>query len=139
MKLRATENECSVFDCQWGLYKAERDAVLKHRNREGPGARTPSRAREKLRMRTRRQPSGRAMQSLQTLPNIFSFYTWYQLYVMNWQHSERQGKLYSVAYQDRSIDDTEFALLYDFNSYGNLEFPYRKYGRFDLDSTTDDE
>ena len=33
--------------CQWGLYERGRDAVLKHRNREGPGARTPSRKREK--------------------------------------------------------------------------------------------
>ena len=31
------------------------------------------------------------------------------------------------AYQDGSIDDTEFALLYDINSSGNLEFPYWKY------------
>ena len=43
------------------------------------------------------------------------------------------------AYQDGSIDDTEFALLYDLNSSENLEFPYWKYGRFDLDSMTDDE
>ena len=43
------------------------------------------------------------------------------------------------AYQDGSIDDTEFALLYDLNSSQNLEFPYWKYGRFDLDSMTDDE
>ena len=42
-------------------------------------------------------------------------------------------------YQDRSIDDTEFALLYDLNSSENLTFPYWKYGRFDLDSMTDDE
>lgn len=32
---------------QGGLYERGRDAVLKHRNREGPGARTPSRKREK--------------------------------------------------------------------------------------------
>ena len=43
------------------------------------------------------------------------------------------------AYQEGSIDDTEFALLYDLNSSENLEFPLWKYGRFDLDSTTDDE
>ena len=42
-------------------------------------------------------------------------------------------------YQDGSIDDTEFALLYDLNSSGNLKFPCWKYGRFDLDSMTDDE
>ena len=42
-------------------------------------------------------------------------------------------------YQDGSIDDTEFALLYDLNSSENPEFPYWKYGRFDLDSMTDDE
>ena len=43
------------------------------------------------------------------------------------------------AYQDGSIDDTKFALLYDLNCSENLEFPYWKYGRFDLDSMTDDE
>ena len=43
------------------------------------------------------------------------------------------------AYQDGSIDDTEFALLYVLNSSENLEFPFWKYGRFDLDSMTDDE
>ena len=43
------------------------------------------------------------------------------------------------AYQDGSIDDTEFALLYDLNSSENLEFSYWKYGRFDLASMTDDE
>ena len=42
------------------------------------------------------------------------------------------------AYQDGSIDDTEFALLYDLNSFENLEFPFWKYGRFDLDSMTND-
>ena len=43
------------------------------------------------------------------------------------------------AYQDGSIDNTEFALLYDLNSSENLEIPYGKYGCFDLDSMTDDE
>ena len=46
------------------------------------------------------------------------------------------------AYQDGSIDDTEFALLYDLrhlNSSENLEFPYWKYGCFNLDSMTDDK
>ena len=45
------------------------------------------------------------------------------------------------AYQDGSIDDTEFALLYDLNSSETLEFPYWRYSRFDLDSITctDDE
>ena len=56
-----------------------------------------------------------------------------------WQHRERQGNVLLFAYQDGSIDDTEFALLYDLNSSENLEFPYWKYGRFDLDSMTDDE
>ena len=42
-------------------------------------------------------------------------------------------------YQDGGIDDTEFVLLYDLNSSQNLELPYWKYGRFDLDSMTDDE
>ena len=32
-----------------------------------------------------------------------------------------------------------FALLYDLNSSENLKFPYWKYGRFNLDSMTDDE
>ena len=50
---------------------------------------------------------------------------------------EREALLF--AYQDGSIDDTKFALLYDLNSCENLEFPYWKYGRFDLDSMTDDE
>ena len=40
------------------------------------------------------------------------------------------------AYQDGSIDDTEFDLLQDLNSSENLEFSY---GRFDLHSMTDDE
>ena len=52
-----------------------------------------------------------------------------------WQH--REALLF--AYQDGSIDDTEFSLLYDLNSSENLEFPNWKYGRFDLDSMTDDE
>ena len=43
------------------------------------------------------------------------------------------------AYQDGSIDDTEFTLLCDSNSSENLESPYWKYGRFDLDRMTDDE
>ena len=43
------------------------------------------------------------------------------------------------AYQDGRIDDIEFALLYDLNSSENLEFPSSKFGRFDLDSMTDDE
>ena len=51
----------------------------------------------------------------------------------------QRGKGSLFAYQDGSIDDTEFALLYDLNSSENLEFPYWKYGRFDLDSMTDDE
>ena len=50
---------------------------------------------------------------------------------------EREALLFS--YQDGSIDDTKFALLYDLNSYEKIEFPYWKYGRFDLDSMTDDE
>ena len=40
------------------------------------------------------------------------------------------------AYQYGSIYDTEFALLYDLNCSENLDFPYWKYGRFDLDSMT---
>ena len=43
------------------------------------------------------------------------------------------------AHQEGSIDDTEFALLYYLNSSENLEFPYWKYGCFDLDSMTDEE
>ena len=45
-----------------------------------------------------------------------------------------------LACQDGRIVDTEFTLSqYDLNSSENLEFPYWKYGRFDLDSMTDDE
>lgn len=51
---------------------------------------------------------------------------------------EARGALL-FAHQDGSIDDTEFALLKDLNSSENLEFPYLKYGRFDLDSVADDE
>ena len=43
------------------------------------------------------------------------------------------------AYQDGSINDTEFALSQDLNSSTNLEFPYQNYGFIDLDSMTDDE
>ena len=43
------------------------------------------------------------------------------------------------ACQDGHSDDTEFALLYDLNSSGNLEFPFWNYGRFGLGSMTDDE
>jgi len=51
----------------------------------------------------------------------------------------REALLFAYqVYQDGSIADTEFALLYDLNSSENLEFPYWKYGRFDLDSMTDD-
>ena len=49
----------------------------------------------------------------------------------------REASLF--ANQDGSTDDREFALLYELNSSENLEFPYWNYGRFDLDSTTDDE
>ena len=35
---------------------------------------------------------------------------------------EREALLF--AYQDGSIDDTKFALLYDLNCSDNLEFPY---------------
>ena len=49
------------------------------------------------------------------------------------------GEALLFAYQEGSIDDTEFALLYDLNSSENLEFPHWKYGCFDLDSMSDDE
>ena len=41
--------------------------------------------------------------------------------------------------KDESIDDKEFALLYDLNASENLEFPSWTYVRLDLDSMTDDE
>ena len=37
------------------------------------------------------------------------------------------------------IDDEELLLLYDVNTSKNLEIPYWKYDKFDLDSLTDDE
>ena len=43
------------------------------------------------------------------------------------------------AYLEESIEDTEFTLLYDLNYSQNYEFPYWKYGCFDLDAMTDDE
>jgi len=57
----------------------------------------------------------------------------------NKNHFREAREALMFAYQDGSIDETEFALLYDLNSSENLEFPYWKYGRFDLDSMTDDE
>ena len=50
---------------------------------------------------------------------------------------EREALLF--AYQDGSIDDTKFVLSHDLHSPENLEFPSWKYGRFVLDSMTDDE
>ena len=41
--------------------------------------------------------------------------------------------------KDESIDDKEFALLYDLNASENLELPSWTYVRLDLDSMTDDE
>ena len=61
------------------------------------------------------------------------------LYIINGNIQRGKGSFYFVAYQDGRIHDTEFALLYDLNSSENLEFPYWKYGRFDLDSMTDDK
>lgn len=77
------------------------------------------------------------MQILQTLPNTFSFYSWYKHHKIATFREAREALLF--AYKDGSIDDTEFALLYSLNSSENLEFPCRKYSRFDLDSMTDDE
>ena len=78
------------------------------------------------------------MQILQNqLTNKFSFYSWHEPYKMATFREAWEALLF--AYQDGSIDDTELALLYDFNSSENLEFPYWKYGRFDLDFMTDDE
>jgi len=37
------------------------------------------------------------------------------------------------------IDDEELLLLYDVNTSKNLEIPYWKYDKFDLDSLSDDE
>ena len=41
--------------------------------------------------------------------------------------------------KDESIDDKEFAVLYDLNASENLEFPSWTYVHLDLDSMTDDE
>ena len=60
---RRVISSCRLY--YWGLYEPERDAVWKHRNREGPGARTPSRAREKQSYGCERDDdSGRAVQIL---------------------------------------------------------------------------
>ena len=37
------------------------------------------------------------------------------------------------------IDDEEMLLLYDLNTSKNLDIPYWKYHKFDLDSLSDDE
>ena len=37
------------------------------------------------------------------------------------------------------IDDEEMLLLYDLNRSKNLDIPYWKYGKFELDSLSDDE
>ena len=74
------------------------------------------------------------MKILQTL-----FYSWCQFIHHKMATFREAREALMFAYQDGSIDDTEFALLYDLNSSENLEFPYWKYGRFDLDSMTDDE
>ena len=42
-------------------------------------------------------------------------------------------------YQSDIITDEEFILLYDVNTSKNCDFPYWKYGEFDLDAISDDE
>ena len=76
-------------------------------------------------MRTGVQPRGGAnpVQILQTLPDTFLFHSWYQLYIIKWQNSERQKTLL-FAYRDGGINYTDFAMLYDLNFSKNLEFPY---------------
>ena len=113
---------------------------MKHRNREGPGARTPSRKREKQSYGCERDDSPETEQrkSFKLCQTHFRFMAGISYTSYNGNIQEARESLLS-AYQDGSIDDTEFALLYDLNSSGNLEFPYWKYGRFDLDSMTDDE
>ena len=44
-----------------------------------------------------------------------------------------------LSHCDRIIDNTEFALLYDFNFSRNPDFPYWHYDLFDLDKQEDSE
>ena len=95
-----------------GLYEPERDAVWKHRNREGPGVRTPSRAREKQSYGCERDDSPEAER--------YKSFKLYFIAGISYNHKmatfrEAREALMFV-YQDGSIDDTEFALLYDLNS-----------------------
>ena len=117
-----------------GLYEPERDALWKHRNREGPGVRTPSRAREKQSYGCERDDSPEAER-----------YKSFKLYfIAGISHNHKMATFREArealmfAYQDGSIDDRVCPVV-RFKFSENLEFPYWKYGRFDLDSMTDDE
>ena len=44
-----------------------------------------------------------------------------------------------IAFDDRTITDEEFLLLYDMNRSKNLDLPYEQYERFSLDDMEDDE
>ena len=43
------------------------------------------------------------------------------------------------AYCSKTINETQFLLLYDINSCSNLHLPYWKYDRFSLEDMNDDE
>ena len=43
------------------------------------------------------------------------------------------------AYCSKTVNDTEFLLLFDINSCSNLHLPYWKYDRFSLGDMNDDE
>ena len=44
-----------------------------------------------------------------------------------------------IAHHLRTIDDEEFALLYDLNTSENKDYPYWSYPQFDVDEWTDAE
>jgi hypothetical protein len=44
-----------------------------------------------------------------------------------------------IAFDDKTISEEEFLLLYDVNSSKNLDLPYEQYSRFKLDDMEDDE
>ena len=88
------------------LYEPECNAVWKHRDQEGPGAGTPSRAREKQSYGCERDDS----------PEAERCKSWCQLYIIKWQHSEMQGKLYCLPIKmivNRMMD-------YVFDKYSHL-------------------
>ena len=87
-----------IMNIESGLYETRTRhslETLKPRKARGENSVT-STEKTKLWMRTRVQPRGRKVQILQTLPDTFSCYSWYQSYIIKWQHSERQGELYCL-------------------------------------------